>query len=166
MLIKMPAQLNWQSTRLVSGRLSVRFRRLAPLKLSQSKELLTWGGSSVGQNACLSRRRSRVRAPSIPPLKNKDASFSGPIVQWLGQETFNLLTRVRFPMGPPKSLISTLATWVISSVGQSICLTSRGSQVRVLYHPPFKLKLIKYQFSPNQIVICVGIFLISKKLKK
>ena len=32
MLINMPAQLNWQSTRLVSGRLSVRFRRLAPLK--------------------------------------------------------------------------------------------------------------------------------------
>ena len=27
--------------------------------------------------------------------------------------------------------------WAISSVGQSICLTSRGSQVRVLYRPPF-----------------------------
>ena len=27
--------------------------------------------------------------------------------------------------------------WAISSVGQSTCLTSKGSQVRVLYRPPF-----------------------------
>ena len=26
--------------------------------------------------------------------------------------------------------------WVISSVGESICLTSRGSLVRIQYHPP------------------------------
>ena len=27
-----------------------------------------WGRSSVGQSACLSRRRPRVRVPSLPPI--------------------------------------------------------------------------------------------------
>ena len=33
-----------------------------------------------------------------------------------------------------------LIMWVVSSVGESTCLTSRGSQVRVLYYPPFFCK--------------------------
>ena len=133
MLIMMPAQLNWQSTRLVSGRLSVRFRRLAPLKNPNLRNFLP--GVVVQQArtpACHAGGHGFEPRPSRHLIK--DDSFCGPIVQWLGQETFNLLTRVRFPMGPPKKVIL-ICWWVISSVGQSICLTSRGSQVRVLYHP-------------------------------
>ena len=40
-------------------------------------------------------------------------------------------------MTPSGILLTVKRKWAISSVGQSTCLTSKGSQVRVLYRPPF-----------------------------
>ena len=122
MLIMMPAQLNWQSTRLVSGRLSVRFRRLAPLKNPNLRNFLP--GVVVQQArtpACHAGGHGFEPRPSRHLIK--DDSFCGPIVQWLGQETFNLLTRVRFPMGPPLKFIM-------------------GDQLSWLEHLPYKQGVI------------------------
>ena len=38
---------------------------------------IAWGCSSVGQNAALSRQRSRVRASSLPPITQKGRFYSG-----------------------------------------------------------------------------------------
>ena len=89
----MPRQLSRQSRGLKIPVSVVRFRLWAPfLKIRWSHSSVGrapalqagghrfksycdhhfyWGCSSVGQSACLSRRRSRVRASSLPPLKNQ-----------------------------------------------------------------------------------------------
>ncbi len=47
-----------------------------------------------------------------------------------------------------------MSSRVISSVGQSTCLTSRGSQVRVLYCPPFAgIAQLVEQLTCNQQVV-------------
>ena len=51
-------------------------------------------------------------------------------------------------------LITSKYFWAISSVGQSTCLTSRGSQVRVLYRPPCAgIAQLVEQLTCNQQVV-------------
>ena len=53
----MGGQLSWESATFTPWMSGVRSSHRPPV----------WGCSSVGQNACLSRRRPRVRVPSLPP---------------------------------------------------------------------------------------------------
>ena len=46
--------------------------------------------------------------------------------------------------------------WVISSVGESTCLTSRGSQVRVLYYPPFFIMRASSSVGQSKRLITAG----------
>ena len=60
------AQLSWESTCLTSRGSLVRAQQRPPL--------FFWGCSSAGQSAGLSRQRSRVRVPSLPPYKPRQLS--------------------------------------------------------------------------------------------
>lgn len=60
-----------------------------------------WSSSSVGQNACLSRKRSWVRAPSVPPLY-----IYGSVAEWFNAPDLKSdeglgLPGVRIPTLPP-----------------------------------------------------------------
>ena len=116
------AQLSWESTCLTSRGSLVRAQQRPPFNL--------WGRSSVGQSAGLSRQRSRVRVPSLPPyyaqiaqsveqgtenpcvrgsiprlgttyLKNK----LGDVVEGLRRRSAKPFTPVRIRSSPPSILI-------------------------------------------------------------
>ena len=111
------AQLSWESTCLTSRGSLVRAQQRPPL--------FFWGCSSAGQSAGLSRQRSRVRAPSLPPYKPRQLSRqskglkipvsvvrfrvwapcrnsnNGDVVERLRQRSAKPCTPVRFRSSPP-----------------------------------------------------------------
>jgi hypothetical protein len=56
--------------------------------------------SSVGQNACLSRRRPRVRVPSLPPFSSWSMIASRRRRSWLRESRPLLKKNRRFKSGP------------------------------------------------------------------
>ena len=113
---------------------------------------MKWSGSSVGQNAALSLRRSRVRVSSRPPLSMH------PQINWIDRLTTdqkvggsNPFGRTNFKkfhifIGVVHFLFAKLKICDIinlfsrsSTVWQCTTLGTQGSQVQILSSRPFKI---------------------------
>ena len=94
---KMGAQLSWESICLTSRRSQVRALLRPPFfKIKPKQKYLLRPGSSVGQNASLSRQRSTVRARSRSPF------FTASQLSWQSRGLKILVSLVRFQLKPPK----------------------------------------------------------------
>ena len=93
----MVAQLSWESICLTSRRSQVRTLQRPPF---------FWPGSSVGQNAALSRRRSTVRARSRSPkyLARLDIFYKALQLSWQSRGLKIPVSVVRFHLKPPKNI--------------------------------------------------------------
>ena len=119
-------QLSWESTCLTSRGSQVRALLVPPFFMRP--------GSSAGQNASLSRWRSRVRVPSRSPKICGNSSAVERNLAKVEVASSNLVSR-------------SIYMWVHSSAGQSNALLRRVSGVRIPVRSPIKsFTLVKLFF--------------------